>query len=108
MNFFEGELRKLFGDGRTISAPSFAGRACLGTLGKDLRVRAEFVTTGVADHYNALKIKVMNRTEGEVDRLLVQFRDVWGKKPVPGNPNFKDCPRKPKLSKRRYAAYLDL
>ena len=88
MNFFEGELRKLFGDGRTISAPSFAGRACLGTLGKDLRVRAEFVTTGVADHYNALKIKVMNRTEGEVDTLLLRFQNVWGRKPVPGNPNF--------------------
>ncbi|WP_325213496.1 DUF7768 domain-containing protein [Oscillibacter sp.] len=89
MNFFEGELRKLFGDSDAISAPSFAGRACLGTLGKNLRVRAEFVTTGMADHYNALKIKVLNRTEGEVDTLLLRFQDVWGKKPVPGNPNFR-------------------
>ena len=90
MNFFERELRKLFGDGKSISNPSFAGRACLGTLGKELRVRVQFVTTGYADHYDALKIAVLNRTEGEVDRLLVQLRDVWGKKPVPGNPNFKD------------------
>lgn len=90
MNFFEGELRKLFGDGKTISSPSFAGRACLGTLGKDLRVRAQFVTTGYADHYDALKITVMNRTEGEVDSLLVKFRDVLGKKMIPGNPYFKN------------------
>ena len=89
MNFFEGELRKLLGDSDVISDPSFAGRACLGTLGKDLRVRLEFVTTGMADHYNALKIKVLNRTEGEVDTLLLRFQDVWEKKPVPGNPNFR-------------------
>ena len=53
MNFFEGELRKLFGDGQTISGPNFTGKICLGTLGKELRVRAEFVTTGVMDHYDA-------------------------------------------------------
>lgn len=45
MNFFEQELQKLFADGTVISGPTFSGRACLGTLGKDLRVRAEFVTT---------------------------------------------------------------
>lgn len=88
MNFFEGELRKLFGDGKIISTPSFTGRACLGTLDKDLRIRAQFVTTGYADHYDALKLTVLNRTDGPVDTLLLRFRDIWGRKPVPGNPNF--------------------
>jgi len=46
-NFFEQELRKLFGDGELIHSPHFTGRACLGTLGKNLRVRAQFVTTGI-------------------------------------------------------------
>lgn len=45
-NFFEQELRKLFGDDEIIQAPKFVGRACLGELGGDLRVRAEFITTG--------------------------------------------------------------
>lgn len=90
MNFFEGELRKLFGDGKTLSSPSFAGRACLGTLGKDLRVRAQFVTTGYADHYDALKLTVLNRTDGPVDTLVLKLKDLLGKKPVPGNPNFRD------------------
>lgn len=88
MNFFEGELRKLFGDGKIISTPSFTGLACLGTLDKDLRIRAQFVTTGYADHYDALKLTVLNRTDGPVDTLLLRFRDIWGRKPVPGNPNF--------------------
>ena len=43
MNFFEGELRKLLGDSDVISDPSFAGRACLGTLGKDPQDRKSVV-----------------------------------------------------------------
>ena len=48
-NFFEQELRKLFGDGMIIGDPAFSGRSCYGTLGKDLRVRAQFITTRVSD-----------------------------------------------------------
>lgn len=89
MNYFEQELRRLFGDGRVIDAPSFIGRACLGTLGNHLRVRADFVTTGVRDNYTALRVKVINpKGDGEIDGILLRFRDIWGKKPVPGNPNF--------------------
>ena len=63
-NFFEQELRKLFGDGKIIESPQFVGRACLGTLGGDLRVRAQFITGIIANQYNALKIVVLNRTDG--------------------------------------------
>ena len=86
-NFFEQELRKLFGDGEIIRSPSFTGRACLGTLGKDLRVRAQFVTSGYADHYDTLKISILNRTNGPVDTLALKLSDVWGvgKKDRSGN-----------------------
>ena len=86
-NFFEQELRKLFGNGEIIRSPSFTGRACLGTLGKDLRVRAQFVTSGYADHYDTLKITILNRTDGPVDTLALKLSDVWGtsKKDRSGN-----------------------
>jgi hypothetical protein len=87
-SFFEQELRKLFGDGTVIQAPQFVGRSCLGTLGNDLRVRAQFITMGHADHYEALRLTVMNRTEGDVDKIVLRLRDVIGIKPVPNNPNF--------------------
>lgn len=90
MNFFEQELQKLFADGTVISGPIFSGRACLGTLGKDLRVRAEFVTTRITDEYDALKITVLNRTGGLVDSLTLRFQEELGKKVIPGNPNFAD------------------
>lgn len=89
-NFFEQELRRLFGDGKIIGDPTFSGRACFGTLGKDLRVRAQFVTTGHADHYDSLKITVLNRTDGPVDTLTLKLKDLLGMKPVPGNPNFRN------------------
>ncbi len=88
-NFFEQELRKLFGGGEIIRSPSFTGRACLGTLGKDLRVRAQFVTSGYADHYDTLKITILNRTDGPVDTMTLKLKDVLGKKSV-SNPNFRD------------------
>lgn len=87
-NFFEQELRKLFGDGTIIESPHFVGRACLGTLGGDLRVRAQFITGMIANQYDALKIVVLNRTDGPVDTMVVKLKDLWGIRTVPGNPNF--------------------
>ena len=82
-NFFEQELRKLFGDGSIIESPQFVGRACLGTLGGDLRVRAQFVTGIVANQYNALKIVVLNRTDGPVDTMVLKLKDLLGTKAAP-------------------------
>ena len=89
-NFFERELGRVFGDGQVIRDPTYSGRACLGTLGQDLRVRARFITTGYADHYDSLKITVLNRTDGPVDTLVLKLKDLLGKKSVPGNPNFRE------------------
>ena len=89
-NFFEQELGRLFGDGQVIRNPTYSGRSCFGTLGKDLRVRARFITTGYADHYDSLKITVLNRTDGPVDTLVLKLKDLLGKKSVPGNPNFRE------------------
>lgn len=89
-NFFERELGRVFGDGQVIRNPTYSGRSCFGTLGKDLRVRARFITTGYADHYDALKITVLNRTDGPVDTLVLKLKDLLGKKSVPGNPNFRE------------------
>ena len=80
MNFFEEELRKLFDDEKIIESPSYSGRACLGRLGKDLLVRAQFVTTGIRGDYSALRVKVISRkSDQEIDSLMIRFLDLWGK-----------------------------
>ena len=90
MTVYERELRKLFENSDLMDHPRFSGRVCIGELGKNLRVRAEFLSTCVANQYDAIRLTVLNRTEGVVDRTMLRFKDVWGKKPVPGNPNFRD------------------
>lgn len=89
MTVYEQELRKLFEHSNLVDRPQFSGRVCVGDLGKDLRVRAEFLSTHISSQYDAIRLTVLNRTEGVVDRTLLRFQDVWGKKQVPNNPNFR-------------------
>lgn len=90
MSFFTNELKKIFSDDALVSEPAFVGQTCYGYLGQDLRVRAEFVAPRIVDHYDALKISILNRTNGVVDTISLKLRDVWGTKAVPNNPNFRD------------------
>lgn len=89
-NFFEQELRKLFGDGEIIHDPVFVGRACLGSLGAGRQVRAEFVTMGHADHYTALRLTLLDSDLGVVDKLTLRLKEVWGRQQVPSNPYLRD------------------
>ena len=79
----------MFEHSNLVDQPQFSGRVCVGDLGKDLRVRAEFLSTHISSQYDAIRLTVLNRTEGVVDRTLLRFQDVWGKKQVPNNPNFR-------------------
>lgn len=58
-------------------------------LDPDLRARLEFVSLNIAGQYNALKLTILNRTEGAVDVNILRFGDLLGKKKV-SNPNFSD------------------
>lgn len=89
MNYFEQELRKLFGNDAAISDKRFVGRAFFGKLTDSLRVRVEFVTMGVADHYDAIKATIINRNDGPGDSVTLRFSDLLGKKAI-SNPNFKN------------------
>lgn len=89
MNYFEQELRRLFGNDTAISDKRFVGRAFFGRLTDNLRVRVDFVTMGTADHYEALKATVINRNDGQVDALTLRFSDLLGRKAV-SNPNFRE------------------
>lgn len=89
MNYFEQELRRLFGNDANITDKRFVGRAFFGKLTDNLRVRVEFVTLGTADHYEAIKATIINRNDGPVDALAIRLSDLIGKKMV-SNPNFRD------------------
>jgi hypothetical protein len=89
MNFFEQELRKIAEHINLLQNRRYIGRTCFGTIGDDIRARLEFVQNGVSNEYPAVKATILNRTEGQVDSMLLRFDDLFGRKSV-ANPNFKD------------------
>ena len=87
MTFYEQELKRLFGDSDVIHDAKYNGKTLLGKIDDELRVKLQFVTTGVHDHYNALRLKIINRTDGEVDAETFKFSDILG-----GNPAYQSNP----------------
>lgn len=80
MNFFESELRRMFGDAENISDAVFVGRTMLGKLDDELRVKAQFISTHIAKHYDAIQVSILNRTDGVVDKETMIFGDIIGQK----------------------------
>ena len=80
MNTFERELSKIFTDCKSIDNPTFVGSACYGNVAPDLKAKIQFVTMGRADYYEALRITMLNRTEGQVDVVTMRLSDLLGKK----------------------------
>ena len=87
MTFYEQELKKLFGESDIIHDAKYCGKTLLGKIDDELRVKLQFVITEIQGHYNALRLKIINRTDGEVDAETFRFSDILG-----GNPSFKDSP----------------
>lgn len=89
MTTFESELRKLFDHNVVFDDTRFVGRVCYGKINDSLRVRAEFITLDTANKYEALKVTLINRTEGAIDSVIIRFRELLGKKQV-NSPYLKD------------------
>ena len=87
MDFFEKELRKIIGS--AYPDAKYVGRAAYVDLGESNRAKFEFVTLGYADHYAAIRGKVINPRDGVIDMNVMRFSDVLGKKQT-SNPNFRD------------------
>ena len=78
MNFFTNELKKIVRGCETIHQPKFVGRECVVRLTDDITVKLSFDTQGYADHYSALKIRLINRHEGQIDLQILRFGELWG------------------------------
>ena len=70
-NTFEQELRKIV----SPSCPdaTYVGRACYVRLSEMNRAKIQFISTHIASQYDALRLTILNRDEGAVDNLLLQF-----------------------------------
>ncbi len=84
MNFFEQEMRQMFGDTDIIQDAIFVGKTMLGRLDDDLRVKLQFISTHTSGHYDTIQATIINRTEGVIDKQNFRFADIIGSFSRPG------------------------
>lgn len=89
MTFFEQELRKLFDHNAVFADVKFVGNTCYGRLTDNIRVKINFQTGRIADHYDRLNVTLLNRSEGQIDSMVIRFHDLWGNKQT-SNLNFRE------------------
>ena len=77
---FEKLLRQIFCDNWNIivDKPTYFNKTCYGEIDETLRLKAYIDTAGVHNTYECIRLAVINRTGGEVDRLTIHFNDIWG------------------------------
>ena len=78
MNFFEHEMRRLFGDSPVIQDAKYSAKTRIGKVDDELRVKLQFIATRFDNQYDSILMKIINRTEGEVDSQVFKFSDIGG------------------------------
>lgn len=89
-NFLENELKKIFGNDDMFSNTKYVSGSCYGELDNDLKVKCRITDSSVYQDYDTVEISIINRKEGVVEAHSIKFVDIWGRFPVPNNPNFPD------------------
>ena len=84
---FENELRNIFDGMDILTNKKYVGRAFYASIDNNIKFKAEIISLNTYEHYEALRIRVLRRDEGEIDANTIRFKDVWGMKPV-NNGNF--------------------
>ena len=72
-NFLENELRKIFGNDDMFSNTKYISGVCYGELDSDLKIKCQIDDSGVSRNYDVLRITVINRKDGVVDKHAIQF-----------------------------------
>lgn len=81
MKFFEDELFKIFGEFESLSESTlFSDKTMISNIGDNLRAKVSFVSTGIKDNYDALRIQIIHRDRGELDSHTLRFSDMIGTK----------------------------
>ena len=84
---FEKELHKIFDGIDSLDNKKYVGRAFYATIDNNLKFKAEFISTNSYEPYDALRVRILQREEGEIDANTIRLKEAWGMKAVP-NGNF--------------------
>ena len=78
MNFYEAEMRKMFGGNELLTDMKFVGKTMLGKLDDNKLVKLQFITTGTADKYTAIQASVIDKNDGILDKQTMKFSEIIG------------------------------
>ena len=84
---FDNELKNIFEAVETLTNRKYVGRAFYASIDNNTKFKAEFISTNSYEHYDALRIKILHKDEGELDATTIRLKDIWGMKPI-ANGNF--------------------
>lgn len=85
MNFFETELKSMTAGSKYLKNAKFTASSCIARLDGGTTVKVTLETLGTHNVYERIQIKVMNRSEGEIDKANIKFADLLGKDRLGGN-----------------------
>lgn len=74
--FFKKQLQMFFSGREEFVNAEYIGRAVYVKLDKDLKCKAEFVTRGVHEQYEALRLETFNN-ERKIDSLTLNFSEYF-------------------------------
>ena len=78
MNFYEKEMRTLFGDNTVMADHQFVGKTMFGKLGENKLCKLQFASTGTFQKYTAIQATIIGSNIGVIDKQLFKFSDIIG------------------------------
>lgn len=78
MNFYEQQMRQMFGSTDIIHDAKFVGKTMLGKLDDELRVKLQFISTRTSGQLDTVQATIINRTEDVIDKENFKFSDIVG------------------------------
>ena len=77
---YQETLYQIFGNDKLLKNTKYFNKTCYGEIDKDLRLKAYIDTASLAEHYTCIRLQVINRIDGVVDKMTIHFKDIWDKR----------------------------
>ncbi len=87
MNFFEQEMRRMFGATDLVTDKKFTGKTMLAKLDEEKLLKLQFISTHTHKHYDAILVSIIGKNEGVLDKETIRFADVVGMYKRPNGPS---------------------
>lgn len=78
MDFYEQEMQKMFGENQCLQKTEFVGKTMLAMLDDRKLLKVEFINTAAANHYNAVRVSIIDKENGVMDKQIMKFSEIIG------------------------------